>query len=141
MFLISTVARLMKIRSKPRIYHIELHSNTDKEPMATVVCFSFFLGRLKSQHALKVSGTSWGYTVIELNISQGNQPIRVGFVYANPTLIGRAKTKGCRSIPGHPFSFPSACFSSSSLFECSSRVTWNGKRVVVEYHERNPNCA
>ena len=42
MLLISTVARPMKIGCKPGIYHIELHSNTDKEAMATVVCFSFF---------------------------------------------------------------------------------------------------
>ena len=57
---ISTAARLMKIRYEPEIYHVELHSNTDKEPMASAVCFSFFSGRLKSQHALKVSQTSWG---------------------------------------------------------------------------------
>ena len=34
--------------------------------MASVVCFSFFSGRLKSQHALNVSQTSWEYTVVEL---------------------------------------------------------------------------
>ena len=57
---IFSLTRLMKIRYKPEIYHVELHSNTDKEPMAPVVCFSFFSGRLKSQHALKVSQTSRG---------------------------------------------------------------------------------
>ena len=31
----------MKIKYKPEIYHVDLHSNTDKEPMASVACFSF----------------------------------------------------------------------------------------------------
>ena len=57
----------MKIRcwSKPGIYLIVLHNNSDKEPTTAIVCFRFS-GRLKSQHALKVSRTSWGYTVVEL---------------------------------------------------------------------------
>ena len=65
MLLISTVARLMKVRCKPGKYHVELHSNTDKEPMVAVVCFSFFSGRLTPQQALKVSRTSLGYIVVE----------------------------------------------------------------------------
>ena len=65
-FVISTVAKLMKIRYKPEMYHVELHSNDDQEPMASVVCFSFFSGRLKSQQALNVSHTSWVINVVEL---------------------------------------------------------------------------
>ena len=34
--------------------------------MAAAVKFFVFSGRLKSQHALKISRTSWGYTVVEL---------------------------------------------------------------------------
>ena len=36
------IARLMIKRYKPEIYHIELHRNTDKEPMVSAVCFCFF---------------------------------------------------------------------------------------------------
>ena len=121
MFSKSTVVRLMKIRSwsKPGIYHVVLHSNTNKELTTAVVCFRFSC-RLKSQHALKVPG---GILLLNENISQRNQPIRVGFMYANPNVIGRAKTKDCRMIPGHsspPLSRPclSARFSSTSMLEC-----------------------
>ena len=42
-----------------------LHNNFDKEPTTVVSCFRFS-GRFKLQHALKVSRTSRGYTVVEL---------------------------------------------------------------------------
>ena len=57
----------MKIRcwSKSGMYHVVLHNNSDEEPTTAVFCFRFS-DRLKSQHALKVSQTSWGYTVVEI---------------------------------------------------------------------------
>ena len=68
-FLISTAARLLKIRYKSGIDHIELHSNTEKEPelmaLFVFVVSGRLTGRFESQHALKVSQTSWG-AVVEL---------------------------------------------------------------------------
>ena len=67
MFLISTVARLMKIRcrSKPRIYDMGLHNNTDKEPMAAIVSFSLFRQTQTIRRTESFSDIL-GYIVVEL---------------------------------------------------------------------------
>ena len=129
---ISTVATLMKIRYKPGIYHVELHSKTGKEPLAAVVCFSFFR---QTQITAPTESFSdiLGYTVIELKhitTKSTNQSRVHVFMYVNPTLTGRAKTKGCRCTPGHsshalsrePIFLSVRAFSSSSTFEGPSRV-------------------
>ena len=128
--LISTVVGLMKIRcwSKPGIYHVVQHIRSPPPPL-----LFRFSSRLESQHALKVSRTSWGYTVVELK--QRNQPIRVGFMYANPNVIGRAKAKDCRMIPGHsspPFSRePIFLFVCAFFLDLYVRMPFQGKTHPV----------
>ena len=127
----------------PRKYHVVLHSNSDEEPTTAVVCFRFSC-RLKSQHALKVPRTSWGYTVVQLKPIT-RKPTNQNRVYLRePNVIGRAKTKGCRMIPGHsstplfhPFSCPSTRFSSTSTLECPSRVARIGRISTLKVLSRS----
>ena len=122
----------------PRKYHVVLHSNSDEEPTTAVVCFLFSC-RLKSQHALKVPRTSWGYTVVELKPITRESTNQSRAYLREPNMIGRAKTKGCRMIPGHsstrlfhPFSCPSARFSSTSTLECPFHGSKNRKDFYFE---------
>ena len=118
----------MKIRcwSKPGIYLVVLHNNSGKEPTTAIVCFRFS-GRLKSQHALKVSRTFWGYTAVELKHIKKKSTNQSRVHVCEPNVIGRAKTKDCRMIPGHsspPLSRPAIFLSVCAFFllECPSRV-------------------
>ena len=117
----------MKIRcwSKPGIYLV-LHNNSDKEPTTAIVCFCFS-GRLKSQHALKVSRTSWGYTVVELKHITKKSTNQSRVHVREPKCDWPSKDKDCRMIPGHsspPLSRPAIFLSVCAFFplECPSRV-------------------
>ena len=119
----------MKIRcwSKPGIYLVVLHNNSDKEPTTTIVCFRFS-GRLKSQHALKVSRTSWGYTVVELKHITKKSTNQSRVHVREPKCDW--PSKDCRMIPGHsspPLSRPAIFLSVCAFFllECPSRVSFN----------------
>ena len=106
----------MKIRcwSKPGIYLVVLHNNSDKEPTAAIVCFRFS-GRLKSQHALKVSRTSWGYTVVELKHITKKSTNQSRVHVREPKCDWPSKDKG---LSHDSRAFFSSSFSSSHFLVC-----------------------
>ena len=103
-----------------------LHNNSDKEPTTVVVCFRFS-GRLKLQHALKVSRTSWGYTVVELKHitkkSTNQSRVRV----RKPKCDWPSKDKG---LSHDSRAFFSSSFSSSHFLVCL--------RVFLDLYVRMP---
>ena len=122
----------MKIRcwSKPEIHLVVLHNNSDKEPTTAIVCFRFS-GRLKSQHALKVSRTSLGYTVVELKhiTKQSTNQSRVHV--SEPKCDWTSKDKGLSHDSRAFFS----SFSSSHFLVCLRvfpvRMPFQGSRYAA----------
>ena len=110
----------MKIRcwSKPGIYLVVLHNNSDKEPTTAITCFRFS-GRLKSQHALKVSRTSWGYTVVELKHITKKSTNQSRVHVRQPKCDWPSKDHSSPPL-SRPAIFLSVC--AFFLLECPSRV-------------------
>ena len=106
----------MKIRcwSKPGIYLVVLQNNSDKELTTAIVCFRFS-GRLKSQHALKVSRTSWGYTVVELKHTTKKSTNQSRVHVREPKCDWPSKDKG---LSHDSRAFFSSSFSSSHVLVC-----------------------
>ena len=106
----------MKIRcwSKPEIYLVVPHNNSDKEPTTAIVCFRFS-GRLKSQHALKVSRTSLGYTVVELKHITKKSTNQSRVHVREPKCDWPSKDKG---LSHDSRAFFSSSFSSSHFLVC-----------------------
>ena len=103
-----------------------MHNNSDKEPTTVAVCFRFS-GGLKLQHALKVSQTSWGYTVVELKHitkkSTNQSRVRV----REPKCDWPSKDKG--------LSHDSRAFFSSSFSSSHFLVRL---RVFLDFYVRMP---
>ena len=138
----------MKIRYEPEIYHVELHSNTDKEPMASAVCFSFFFrqtqitARTESFSDILGVNCCWIKTHHnEINQSDYGSCTRTQLWSAELTQRAAAVLQGILLLPFlvRPFSCPSACFSSVKFWmpfqssfgaEIFKRIRWFSKMEV-----------
>ena len=130
----------MKIRcwSKPGIYLVVLHNNSDKEPTTAIVCFRFS-GRLKSQHALKVSRTSRGYTVVELKHITKKSTNQSRVHVREPKCDWPSKDKG---LSHDSRAFFSSSFPSSHFLVCLRvfpvRMPFQGRLKVVGGYNLGP---
>ena len=117
------------------IYLLVLHNNSDKESTTAIVCFSLS-GRLKSQHALKVSRTSWGYTVVELKHITKKSTNQSRVHVREPKCDMPSKDKG---LSHDSRAFFSSSSSSSHFLVCLRvfpvRMPFQGRVVCLMIHK------